>query len=112
MKSLITHPANGTDLRDREVQVRGHAWSGERSIASVDLSYDFGTTWQKASLDSPVNEGAWQDFRLDVSLPMDGYYEIWARASDSEGAAQPHAIAWNQKGYLNNAMHRVGIRVA
>jgi len=25
---------------------------------------------------------------------------------------QPFAIAWNPKGYLNNSMHRVAVRVA
>ena len=112
VKSLITHPTNAAELTGRDLEVRGHAWSGERSIASVELSYDFGATWLAASLDAPVNEGAWQDFRIDLSLPSGGYYEVWARATDSAGEAQPHGIAWNQKGYLNNSMHRVGIRVA
>ncbi|NRA89010.1 MAG: molybdopterin containing oxidoreductase, partial [Rhizobiales bacterium] len=41
-----------------------------------------------------------------------GYYEIWARATDSEGITQPFAIDWNPKGYLNNTMHRVGVRAS
>lgn len=111
VKSLITHPQNGI-VGGSQVEVRGHAWSGERSIAQVDLSYDFGATWHAADLDRPVNPGAWQDFRLGFQLTTPGYYEIWSRATDSVGDMQPHAISWNQKGYLNNAMHRVALRVA
>jgi DMSO/TMAO reductase YedYZ molybdopterin-dependent catalytic subunit len=112
VKSLITSPANASDLGEATVQVRGHAWSGDRTISKVEVSIDFGATWQTAELDAPVNEGAWQNFRTNATFPQAGYYEIWARATDSEGVGQPHAIAWNPKGYLNNMMHRVGVRVA
>lgn len=111
VKSLITHPKNGA-VGGSAIEVRGHAWSGERSITKVDLSYDFGATWHAARLDAPVNRGAWQDFHIEFQLPLAGYYELWARATDSAGEMQPHAINWNQKGYLNNAMHRVAVRVA
>jgi DMSO/TMAO reductase YedYZ molybdopterin-dependent catalytic subunit len=112
VKSLVTFPANGTAIEGRETQVRGHAWSGDRSITKVELSMDFGATWMDAELDDPVNNGAWQNWRANVSFPQQGYYEIWARATDSEGTMQPFAINWNAKGYLNNTMHRVGLRVS
>ena len=111
VKSLITHPANGAVV-GRTVEVRGHAWSGDRTVAAVDVSHDFGATWLAAELDAPVNDGAWQSFRANVALPGAGYYELWARATDSAGGMQPHAIDWNPKGYLNNTMHRVALRVS
>ena len=111
VKSLITHPANGA-AAGRAVEVRGHAWSGDRTVAAVDLSHDFGATWKPATLDAPVNDGAWQNFRADIRFPEAGYYEVWARATDSAGVMQPHAIDWNPKGYLNNTMHRVALRVS
>lgn len=43
---------------------------------------------------------------------MKGYNEVWARATDDQGRMRPFAIAWNPKGYLNNSMHRVAVRVA
>ena len=112
VKSLVTFPANGTDLEGRETEVRGHAWAGDRSIGKVEISMDFGKTWMDASLDAPVNDGAWQNWRATVSFPQNGYYEVWARATDSDGVMQPFAIDWNAKGYLNNTMHRVGLRVS
>ena len=47
----------------------------------------------------------------EIEFPQAGYYEVWARAIDSQGDGQPHAIAWNPKGYLNNSMHRVAVVV-
>lgn len=111
VKSLVTFPANGADI-GMDTEVRGHAWSGDRSVSKVDISLDFGTTWQSVELDDPVNDGAWQNWRTKVTFPQAGYYEIWARATDSEGDMQPFAIAWNPKGYLNNTMHRVGVRAS
>ncbi|MDE0204840.1 MAG: sulfite oxidase [Candidatus Tectomicrobia bacterium] len=110
VKSLITRPANGAGV-GRAIEVGGHAWSGDRTVSSVHLSYDFGATWGAAELDDPVNEGAWQNFRARLQLPGPGYYEVWSRATDSQGVTQPHGIDWNPKGYLNNTMHRIALRV-
>ena len=65
----------------------------------------------KAKLDEPVNAFAWQNWRAKVTFPQAGYYEVWTRATDSHGVSQPHAIAWNPRGYLNNTMHRVAVTV-
>ena len=111
VKSLITNPASGAAVGEK-VEVRGHAWSGDRTVELLDISMDFGATWQRATLDAAVNAGAWQNWRSEVSFPKTGYYELWARATDSEGDMQPFAIDWNPKGYLNNTMHRVAVRVA
>ena len=57
------------------------------------------------------NPYAWQRWRAQIELPQAGYYEVWARATDDQGAMQPFAIAWNPKGYLNNSLHRIALRV-
>lgn len=112
VKSLITSPATGSDLSGRELNVRGHAWSGDRQVARVQLSIDFGATWIDADLAQANNPGAWQDFSATVQFPQAGYYEVWAKATDDQGVSQPFAVAWNPKGYLNNAYHRIAVRVA
>ena len=113
VKSLITNPPTGAtlDAGMKELEVRGKAWAGDDTVAAVDLSIDFGATWMKADLQEPRNPYAWQGFSKTVSFPMAGYYEVWARATDSQGLSQPFAIAWNPKGYLNNSMHRIAVRV-
>jgi len=112
VKSLITNPATKSDVSGKSIEVRGHAWSGDRTIDSVEVSIDFGATWMPADLAPPVNFGAWQNWKKTVAFPQAGYYEIWSRATDSDGATQPFAVGWNPKGYLNNAMHRVAVNVA
>lgn len=110
VKSLITHPATLAEIKRADLEVRGHAWAGDLEIARVDISYDFGATWRQAALSAPPNAGAWQRFSARVNLPEKGYYEIWARATDTNGVSQPFAIDWNPKGYLNNGLHRVAVR--
>lgn len=112
VKSLITSPRSRTDMAKREFEVRGHAWGGAHEVVEMAVSFDFGRTWQKAELEKPVNPFAWQQWRTTVKLPEAGYYEIWARATNNQGVSQPHAIDWNPKGYLNNSMHRIAVRVS
>ena len=110
VKSLVTSPEHGATTA-HEVEVRGHAWSGDRTVSAVDISIDFGRSWMTAELDGPVNPGAWQNWRRRIAFPEAGYYEVWSRASDSAGDRQPFAISWNPKGYLNNTVHRIALRV-
>lgn len=111
VKSLITYPQSGAEISTGEAtEVRGHAWSGNGDIASVDVSIDFGQTWTSATLDPAKNKFAWQRFRADVTLPEAGYYEVWARATDMNGVAQPPVVpGWNPRGYGNNMQHRIAM---
>lgn len=112
VKSIITSPADGTRLPagTREIAVRGHAWAGDLTVQDVFVSIDFGQTWQRAALDAPANPYAWQHWRATLGLPTHGYYEVWARAVDSEGRSQPFvAPNWNPGGYGGNAYHRITV---
>ncbi len=111
VKSLVTFPRTGAAV-GREVEIRGHAWSGDRVVEAVDLTFDFGASWVGADVDRPANAGAWQNWRCALSLPEAGYYEVWSRARDEAGGMQPFATAWNPRGYLNNAMHRIALYAA
>ena len=112
VKSLITYPKTGALVKGKKVfEVRGHAWVGDASIKAVHVSLDFGATWKKCELSTAVNKNAWQHFNKKVSLPQNGYYEIWAKATDSNGKMQPMVVpSWNPKGYLNNACHRIAVK--
>lgn len=113
VKSLITFPKSGVEVGlGNPLKLNGHAWAGDREVASLSLSNDFGQTWVKADLKKPVNRLAWQQWNGEVSFPKKGYYEVWARAVDSEGVSQPMLIpGWNPKGYLNNSCHRIAVYV-
>ena len=111
VKSLITRPRTGLEFGGRSLEVGGHAWAGDGAVAQLDVSIDFGATWRRAALGPPRNSYAWQQWQATLSFPGEGYYEIWARATDDDGVSQPFAVAWNPKGYLNNAMHRISVRL-
>lgn len=113
VKSLITHPQSGTQIKHgTQLKIRGHAWAGDLSVVKVHLSIDFGRTWQQADLKNPVNRYAWQNWNATLQFPTQGYYEVWARATDSAGMMQPMVVpGWNPSGYLNNAMHRIAVTV-
>lgn len=113
VKSLITFPQTGAVFgQDRTLTVRGHAWAGERSVQEVKISTDFGATWQATKLQPPANRLAWQQWSAAVGFAQPGYYEVWSKATDSEGVSQPMVIpGWNPKGYLNNACHRIAVQV-
>lgn len=113
VKSLVTFPKSGALIQQgRNLDIRGHAWAGQLEVSAVHYSIDFGSTWQAVRLERPVNRLAWQHWSAQVNLPEKGYYEIWARATDSNGKAQPMVVpGWNPKGYLNNACHRIAVKV-
>jgi len=114
VRSIITAPANGTKIAagTKELKLRGAAWAGDLTVKQVDISADFGATWQKTTLAKPKNKFDWQRWTATVKLPSDGYYEIWTRATDEKGTMQPHQAGfWNPQGYGGNAMHRIAVLV-
>jgi DMSO/TMAO reductase YedYZ molybdopterin-dependent catalytic subunit len=113
VKSLITYPKTGAQIKlNQQLPIKGHAWAGDLQIDKVEYSIDFGSTWKSCTLENPINRLAWQHFEAKVEFPEQGYYEVWARATDSNGKSQPMLLpGWNPKGYLNNACHRIAIRV-
>ena len=114
VRSIITNPANGAKIAagTKELKLRGASWAGDLTVKQVDVSLDFGASWQKANLGKPKNKYDWQRWTATVKLPSDGYFEIWARATDSKGAMQPHQAGfWNPQGYGGNAMHRIAVLV-
>ncbi|MDG1571560.1 sulfite oxidase [Robiginitalea sp. M366] len=114
VKSLITYPKSGATLSPgNSLSFRGHAWAGELEVSKVEYSIDFGSTWKACALEAPANRLAWQHFSGNANFPKKGYYELWVRATDSRGNAQPMVLpGWNPKGYLNNACHRIAIKIA
>lgn len=111
VKSIVTAPETGAKVKANEAfEVRGHAWAGDLDVSEVSVSTDFGATWQKAELAPPPNKYSWQRWKAQLTLPQQGYYEIWARATDAEGKMQPQVSpAWNPSGYVNNIQHRIAV---
>jgi len=114
VRSVLTSHAHGTRLPagTRSLDIRGQAWAGDLTVSAVHVSVDFGATWQAMTVNPPANRHAWQRWSGRITLPSDGYFEIWYRATDSNGRMQPHAAPnWNPQGYGANPISRVAVLV-
>jgi sulfite oxidase len=114
VRAIITAPANGAKLAagTRKVALRGASWAGDLTVQRVDVSMDYGQSWQSTKLEKPKNRFDWQRWTASIELPSDGYFEIWSRATDSKGKLQPHVAAnWNPSGYGGNPFHRIAVLV-
>lgn len=88
-KSVITHPSGGMKLAGPGLhEIRGFAWSGNGTIAAVDVTVDGGRHWQPAVLEPPVMDRCLTLFRY--RWRWDGRpAKIASRAVDSTGYVQP-----------------------
>jgi DMSO/TMAO reductase YedYZ molybdopterin-dependent catalytic subunit len=120
-KDLESMPVRAIITAGQRHQARGQgpgpgacaALRGRRlHVRAVDVSIDFGASWQRADLSPAKNRYDWQRWTATLKLPSEGYYEIWSRATDSRGIMQPHVAGnWNPQGYGANPMHRIAILV-
>lgn len=114
VKSLISYPKTGASIKlNQLLPIAGHAWTSSNEIVKLEYSIDFGMHWTEANLSKAKNKYAWQQFDAKIQFPEKGYYEIWAKATDSDGNTQPMLLpGWNPKGYLNNACHRIAVKIS
>lgn len=91
--------------------VEGRAWVGEGAIEKVEVSFNEGVTWQRATINSGGDQYAWRVFSFEHTPRTQGYATVLARATDDKGNMQPIVPAWNPLGYFWNGIHRVGFMV-
>lgn len=91
--------------------ITGRSWSAAGTIAKVEVSFNDGATWQRATL-KPGGNGhqAWAEWRIPWS-PKAGAHVLKARATDNLGNTQPVASVYNGQGYLFNAQVRHAVSV-
>jgi sulfite oxidase len=114
VNAVICTPQSHTVLPAGPVHVEGYAMAGGgRHIARVDLSRDGGVTWMQAELEGKLQPWTWQLWRAQLNIPP-GEHQLVVRAIDSAANTQPTnpRDVWNFKGYMNNAWHRVDVRVS
>ena len=113
VKSIISYPKSGAVIKQNQVlEIQGHAWAGDYAVSAAEYSIDYGRSWERLALEPPVNRLAWQHWNGRLQFANTGYYEIWVRATDELGNRQPMVLpGWNPRGYLNNACHRIAIKV-
>jgi sulfite oxidase len=111
VKSLITRPLEGAMVAPGKIDVAGFAWAGETGIARVDVSVDYGASWQPAKLTGENARFTWRRFEAQVDATKPESFLIMSRATDANGLTQPMTPPWNPSGYLWNAPDAVRIEV-
>ena len=114
VNAAICSPAENSKLPAGRTTITGYALPAGESgctIAKVELSTDGGKSWSAAKLAGEARAYAWQLWTAAVDLAA-GRHELIVRATDSRGNMMPKDAAWNAKGYLHNAWHRVPVEVA
>jgi DMSO/TMAO reductase YedYZ molybdopterin-dependent catalytic subunit len=112
LKSLITSPVEGALLKPGRVRVTGVAYGSEARILGVEISTDFGRSWQPATFGRSRSQYAWRLWEYAWEAKDPGSYLILSRARDDRGHTQPLLSPWNPSGYLWNAIDRVRADVA
>jgi DMSO/TMAO reductase YedYZ molybdopterin-dependent catalytic subunit len=111
VKSVITHPENGSVVHFGSIPVQGLAWSGEGPISKVEISSDRGVHWRIATLDAG-GRYEWVLWRASLDLSRPGVAELISRATDARGQTQPEQRNPERlDGYVNNWYHRVQVVV-
>ena len=93
------------------VRVVGYAWCGSQPIQRVEISLDGGANWNPAELTGPDEPYAWRLWQFDWQPGAPGAYVVASRAVDRLGVGQPDQVGWNLKGYANNTIRPVQVRI-
>lgn len=96
----------------RMTVLRGRAWSGEATVAVVEVSTDGGSSWQEATLTGPNEPSSWVEWEHAWVPRRPGAHVLVTRASDSRGRVQPARAALNDQGYFFDAALRHPVVVA
>ncbi len=112
VKSVISGPTDGSNLKAGKISIHGTAWAGEADIAKVEISTDAGATWSPAALGREQSHYAWRLWTYDWKASKTGEYKIMSRATDNLGRTQPATPVWNPSGYLYNAVDQVNVHVS
>jgi DMSO/TMAO reductase YedYZ molybdopterin-dependent catalytic subunit len=112
-KAEIARPEDGESVAvNSTYRVHGAAWSGTGEITRVEISIDYGKTWEPAKLLGEPVKNAWRLWEYDWRTPMKaGRHAIVARASDSRGATQPADRTGDRGTYMINHLLPVTVEV-
>jgi sulfite dehydrogenase (cytochrome) subunit A len=109
--SVIADPLEGQELDRSGFTISGVAWDRGAGIGRVEVSLDFGHSWQDALLDRSLGPYAYRRFSLDTGWLPRGSYRLLSRATSNTGERQAERFRANPGGYLNNVPLPVAVAV-
>ena len=108
LNSAFCRPADRALVHGRRIGMAGYALARcGRLLERVEISTDGGRSWLQTRLEEHSGEPwSWRLWRADIGL-QPGLHELVVRAWDGSGQPESVANVWNDRGYMNNAWHRV-----
>ena len=108
LNSALCRPADGAAANGTRIALAGYALAGGgRMLERVEVSADGGSSWVETRLEEHGSEPwSWRLWRGQINLEP-GLHELVVRAWDGSGQPESVAAVWNDRGYMNNAWHRV-----
>jgi DMSO/TMAO reductase YedYZ molybdopterin-dependent catalytic subunit len=108
--SRIDYPRTGSQVPADEVELGGIAFAGARGIRAVELSFDDGASWTRATLLDEIAPLSWRFWTFRWRPDRSGRYSIQVRATDGAGEQQ---TAVRADPFPNGATgyHRIVLRV-
>ncbi|MFN3653482.1 MAG: sulfite oxidase [Armatimonadota bacterium] len=112
LKAQIARPApEETVPAGKPYPVAGAAWTGDGTIAAVEVSTDGGRTWSRARLDGEPTPYTWRLWSYDWRAPAPGQHVLMARAIDQKGRVQPMERDADRRNYMINHVLAIPVRV-
>jgi len=114
VSSIIQKPLNYAILSKGRHLIKGIAWTGMGYIENVEVSVDYGNTWENAKLlrNNYMSEAySWVFWEYEWNPVEKGEYSIFSKATDSFKRTQPPEAYWNRKGYGYNAIYKINVKV-
>ena len=112
-KAVITSPSEGEMVSaNSKVRVSGAAWTGNGTIAKVEVSADGGSIWSEAKLLEDSKPNSWRLWEFDWKTPaLPGKTTLIARATDSNGGRQPADRDPDRGTYMINHLLPISVEV-
>lgn len=112
VNSLITSLKSGQQIpRGKPLPVKGIAWDGGAGIERVEVSTDYGSSWQRATLGKDRGRFSFREFALNVPAKEPGSLVVMARATSRSGETQVEKLIHNPAGYHHNVIQRVYVEI-
>lgn len=108
--SVIAAPRGEQPIPAGRTRIHGAAWTGTGTVQQVEVSPDGGRSWQPATFTSEATPGVWRLWECWWDATP-GEHTLLSRAADSEGNRQPDALPPNRKGYANNFVLPIAVKV-
>jgi hypothetical protein len=112
VNSLITSHHDGAVVGSATpLVIGGVAWDAGYGLDAVELSFDGGRSWQRATLGEDLGRYAFRPFGLALPAGVKGRLTILSRASNRIGQTQTSQLIQNPAGYHNNMIQSLTIEV-